>query len=92
MSNEQILELFRNIKSEMNIKKQIDLKICPVIGSPMLFGLFAPRILLPKTDLAKDDLSFILKHELVHCKRKDLLYKWFMLTATAIHWFNPVIH
>jgi beta-lactamase regulating signal transducer with metallopeptidase domain len=42
--------------------------------------------------LAHDELRFIIKHELVHYKRKDLLYKYLVLAATAIHWFNPVVH
>jgi len=42
--------------------------------------------------LADDELRFILKHELVHYKRKDLYYKFLVLIATAIHWFNPFIY
>jgi len=48
--------------------------------------------LLPKTDLAKDELLFILKHELVHYKRKDLWYKCLVLIATTVHWFNPIFY
>jgi len=58
----------------------------------MMIGFVNPRILLPKTDLAKDELRFILKHELVHYKRKDLWYKCLVLIATAVHWFNPIYY
>jgi hypothetical protein len=58
----------------------------------MLVGLIKPRILLPSTGLAEDELRLILKHEFIHCKRKDLLYKFLVLTAKAIHWFNPVVY
>jgi hypothetical protein len=56
-----------------------------------MIGFKNPRILLPKTGLAHDEISFILKHELIHYKRKDLWYKYLILIATAIHWFNPVV-
>ena len=92
ITDEKILDIFWDLKTEMKIKKQIGLKMCPVISSPMLVGLINPRILLPEADLKKDELWFIIKHELVHCKRKDLLYKWLMLTAAGIHWFNPFVY
>jgi len=33
----------------------------------------------------------ILKHELIHYKRRDLWYKLLVLAATALHWFNPIV-
>jgi len=92
VTNEQILTLLQRLKTEMGISKQISLYVCPCIGSPMMIGFVNPRILLPKSDLAKDELLFILKHELVHYKRKDLWYKCLVLIATAIHWFNPIVY
>jgi hypothetical protein len=58
----------------------------------MLTGLAKPRILLPDSDFAADELRFILKHELAHYTRKDLWCKCLVLLATAIHWFNPVAY
>jgi beta-lactamase regulating signal transducer with metallopeptidase domain len=91
-SEEISLPLFDGIKAEMGIKRHIPLYICPCVGSPTLIGLFKPRILLPTANLAQDELGFILRHELVHFKRKDLWYKHLVLAATALHWFNPIVH
>jgi len=87
----QILSLYENIKSEVGIKKRIPLYLCP-FGSPMMIGLINPRIFLPTKELTYDELRFIFQHELVHYKRKDLLYKYFVVTAVAVHWFNPIVH
>jgi hypothetical protein len=57
-----------------------------------MFGFANPRILLPTTEISLDELCFVLKHELVHYKRNDLLYKYLVLIATAVHWFNPVVY
>lgn len=92
ITDEQILVLMRNIKEDLGISRQISLYLCPYIGSPMMIGLFHPRILLPMTYFSQDELRFILKHELVHYKRKDLWYKCLLLTATAMHWFNPIVY
>lgn len=37
-------------------------------------------------------LYFILKHELIHYKQKDLWYKLLLLMAQVIHWFNPLVY
>jgi len=90
--DEQILGLLKNLRKEMNITKRIEIYVCSSAGSPMLIGLFKPRIFIPTVEIAHDELRYILKHELVHYKRKDLLYKYVVLVATAIHWFNPAVY
>ena len=34
----------------------------------------------------------ILSHELVHIKRRDTLYKFLLILACSLHWFNPAVH
>jgi len=92
ITDEQTLTVFQNLKTQMDLSQNIGLQFCDSIGSPMMIGFVSPRILLPKSDYAKDELRFILKHELVHYKRKDLWYKCLVLIATAIHWFNPIVY
>ena len=58
----------------------------------MMIGFINPRILLPLADFSENDLSFILKHELIHYKRRDLWYKCLILVATTMHWFNPIVY
>lgn len=87
----ETVSLFQGIKTEMGLSKEIGLYRCASIGTPMLAGLIHPRILLPDMDFPKDDLCFILHHELVHYKRRDLWYKSVVLFASAVHWFNPVM-
>ena len=87
-----VIFLLERLSSYMGIAQRIPIYICPCVGSPMMVGLIKPRILLPTLELPQDELCFILKHELVHYKRKDLLYKYFVLAATALHWFNPIVY
>jgi len=92
ITDEQILVLIQNIKEDLGISRQVSLCLCPYIGSPMMIGLLNPQILLPTTGYSEDELRFIIKHEFVHYRRKDLWYKCLMLSATAIHWFNPIVY
>ena len=67
------------------------LRVCPMVASPMLVGIFRPKIILPTLNLTQKEFEFIIKHELVHHRRKDVFFKCLVLFATAIHWFNPIV-
>ncbi|MHB8061059.1 MAG: M56 family metallopeptidase [Ruminiclostridium sp.] len=86
------LGVLDSLKSELGIKTAVGLSVCQSITSPMLVGFFHPAILLPPVKITDDELSLILKHELIHFKRHDLWYKSLILAATAIHWFNPAVY
>ena len=92
ITDEQILSTFESLKLEMGITRPISIYLCSFVGSPMLVGIVNPKILLPTVESPEDELRFILKHELVHYIRQDILYKSLVLIATAIHWFNPVVY
>ena len=54
-----------------------------VVGTPSLFGILRPRILLtPKVErLSDDEIRYVLLHEMAHYKRKDVLVNTFDLVA-----------
>lgn len=92
VKNPQLVNTLQDLQIAMNISSPLTLKLCPCITSPMLVGFLKPLILLPTIAYEANELSLILKHELIHFKRKDLWYKALVLIATALHWFNPVIY
>lgn len=53
-------------------------------------GVIEPIIFLQKK-YAEGDLYRILKHELIHVARRDLLVKYLMEFACCLHWPNPLI-
>ena len=59
-------------------------------ATPMLMGLFRPRILLPERAYTEEELQAVLLHELTHLRRGDVLVKWLAVLACAVHWFNPM--
>lgn len=63
---------------------------CPYVTTPMLLGVVRPTIVLP-CGVEEDRLGDILAHELTHARRQDLLYKWFAVAVTSLHWFNPLM-
>ncbi len=89
-----VLAGLEDVIERLNIKRDIPLTFTTAVGTPSLFGLFSPRILFPEslTDFfTQEQLKFILVHELLHYKRKDILVNWLMQVLLILHWFNPLI-
>lgn len=61
--------------------------------SPMLFGLFRPRLLLPLHLRSFDSMQqqLIVEHELTHLRRRDLHWMSAGLVLETLLWFNPVM-
>lgn len=101
-----LLNVLRYIRLHIKIRKSGEMISCPEIGaytdrkinvwvweniaSPFMTGIFKPTLILPKTELSSEQFHNILRHEMTHFKRHDILYKWFAEFVKCVHWFNPV--
>lgn len=63
----------------------------PYENLTMSIGIIRPIILLQE-DYSEEELELILKHELYHITRGDLLIRLFLELAGCLHWFNPLIY
>ncbi|HBY3150304.1 TPA: M56 family metallopeptidase, partial [Clostridioides difficile] len=84
--------IYKNLLKELNIKKKIELRGSDELISPAGMGLFKSYIFLPDYPYSKDELTWILKHELMHFKNKDILIKFLVLSVRIIYWFNPLVY
>lgn len=66
--------------------------VCEAVTTPAVTGLLRPRLLLPHERYDVQELRYILRHELCHLKRRDMLFKLVLLAANAMHWFNPIVY
>jgi len=59
---------------------------------PMTWGVFLPRILLPRSAEHWTDvrLRVVLAHELAHVQRMDWLMQIGMQVVCSVYWFNPL--
>jgi beta-lactamase regulating signal transducer with metallopeptidase domain len=60
------------------------------VRTPLMFGIFSPKIVLPERKYDEELLRNILRHELMHYRRYDTLYKWAAVAILSAHWFNPL--
>ena len=91
-ADEETRRIFRELKADMEITRDIHIYRCSEIDSPMLIGFVNPMVLLPKNELNAEQLALVLRHELTHLNRRDLWYKLALTLANAIHWFNPLVY
>lgn len=58
-------------------------------SSPFIMGLLNTSLVL--NNLNDPSMELVLEHELVHIKRKDLLFRLICLISCGIFWFCPLI-
>ena len=64
----------------------------PAKIEPFCSGLRHPAIFLPQGVYTQDELYYIIRHELAHLSRHDLLLKAAIETVCIIYWWNPLVY
>ncbi|REB06105.1 hypothetical protein DVB69_14330 [Sporosarcina sp. BI001-red] len=85
-------KLFAQVKSDMNIRRNVSLRRSKIVKSPMMYGIIQPTVIIPHTEYSETDLYLILKHELTHYKRHDIELKFVLFLVRSFYWFNPFVH
>lgn len=87
-----LLNTLAQLGTQIGVNCHVEFYTNGLVSSPLLIGFFRPCIILPTTDIPKDDLKYTLLHELTHFKRKDMFYKWLAQITICLHWFNPFVY
>ncbi|MFT9057751.1 MAG: M56 family metallopeptidase, partial [Ethanoligenens sp.] len=63
------------------------------VVSPVCFGIFLPRIILPASLKLEntESLKFMLLHEMVHIRRFDAIWKLLLAVTCCAYWLNPAV-
>ncbi len=78
------------------IKEQYEVKQHVALGRgyagihTMTFGVRNPFIILDR-DLESPEAELLVSHEMVHIKRRDVLWKILLQLAAILHWWNPLM-
>ena len=67
-----------------------NVSLCDSIATPFILGIIKPQIYLP-SDMAQEDMEYVIAHEKAHLKRHDNFWKPFGFLLLSIYWFNPVL-
>lgn len=91
MQEEEIWSTFLSLKDELQIRRILPVMYLKQATGPMVIGFFHPLLVLPEQEYSSKEIYFILKHELIHFKRKDVFIKLLFTAANAVCWFDPLI-
>lgn len=83
-----IYEQFLHIKNEYKILRKIRLFLVEDDRN-CSSSLVSPFVVMKKEGSLPE---YVLKHELMHIKRMDSLFRVLLSLAVCIHWFNPFIY
>ena len=68
---------------------QVQVAVMEGLRTPCLVGIRKVYILLPKREYRQEELALIIQHELMHCKRKDIIWKSVIDVLCSVFWWNP---
>ena len=94
LQNTTICKLYKQCLFEMKITRNIPIYSTAFLKTPIITGIFKPRIYMPIhliSDYHETDVRYILLHELQHYKHKDSLANYLMILTAILYWFNPII-
>lgn len=90
--SKEVQDLERKLRLELGVKKVPELYKSKIINAPFLTGIIKPRIIFPNKQFYIEEWEMMLRHELMHLKKNDLVFKTFVGIIQSVHWFNPVIY
>jgi hypothetical protein len=73
----------------MGIKRRINVCVMNMNSSPFIQGAFKPTIYIPKGEVKNIDI--ILRHEIIHYKHRDNIWKPIFALVGKVFWFNPAV-
>ena len=78
------------IKEQYGVKQRVILCSGYAEAHTMTFGVFRPVIICDRK-VDNPDAKLLVSHEMVHIKRRDVLWKILVQFAAILHWWNPII-
>jgi beta-lactamase regulating signal transducer with metallopeptidase domain len=90
----ELLAEIEALAEEIGLLRAPQVCLSSAISSPAVTGVFRPILLLPsgfREAFTTHEARLVLKHELMHLKRGDLLMNTLLCVLMALQWFNPLL-
>lgn len=90
--SKEVQDLELKLRLELGAKKVPELYKSNIVNASFLTGIIKPRIIFPNKRFCTEEWEMMLRHELMHLKKNDLIFKMFIGIIQSVHWFNPIIY
>lgn len=95
VTDPRVLAAFSEALAQSGCRGSVRLYSCPRAVSPLTYGVFSPKLLLPDgfaRRASAEQLRLVFLHELQHLCQKDHLLNPCLIAARLVYWFHPCIH
>ncbi len=79
-----------HLKEQYGIKRRVFLYEATEGEHTITFGFFRPVIVCGRETTSRE-AELLVRHELVHIRRRDALWKMLIQLAVMMHWCNPMV-
>ena len=93
--SKEMRRLIEKLARKMGVKFRGEVLVSARIQAPAVTGWLHPKLVLPlqfAEFYSKQEMEFMLSHELVHLQRRDYLFITWALLLKCIYWFNPLVY
>jgi beta-lactamase regulating signal transducer with metallopeptidase domain len=89
-----VLTICEKLSSELGLYQPPVLLVSDISDAPVVFGALRTSVVLPARLLEPADptrLELILRHELAHIRRGDLVWNWLATGVWGLFFFHPLV-
>lgn len=92
ISNADGIKEILGINCCSNLLDNVKIAYSNEVASPYLIGFFKPLIVLPMMEYTDEQLKYVVTHELMHAKNKDVFWKILADILCTVFWWNPIFN
>jgi beta-lactamase regulating signal transducer with metallopeptidase domain len=90
--SEKNKNIFNEILKQKKLGNKIEIVQNDNISSPFILGILKGQIYIPNISFSKEELEYIILHEINHFLEMDSLKKILIQSIKYIFWWNPFAH
>lgn len=85
-------EILREIGKKEKKLLKVEVVKSQGVDTPLGVGIIRKKILIPDREYNSRDLFYILRHEYIHHKNRDLFVQFLVNILCVIYWWNPFVY
>ena len=85
-----LLGMRRRMVGMTPMREEPGVWLADYISTAFVWGVLSPKVILPSS-LKGRARSYVIRHERVHIRRGDPLWRRLAFIALLVHWFNPLV-
>ena len=87
----ELNRVWDEVREELHFHRRVSLHQSYMANSPLVFGFFHKRVVLPAKHYKREELRAVFIHEFIHIQHGDSIWKVLLNILNCIYWFHPAM-